>query len=69
MLVTYISLGYSMHSRIPKQKDRYLYCMHEYTHFPSDEKYPNFFYGPTQNNIGKGSVKCNATPACSSLLY
>lgn len=41
-----------MHSRIPKQKDRYLYCMHIHI-FLVMKKNPNFFYGPTQNDIKK----------------
>lgn len=56
-----------MHSR--SETERSIFILYAYTHFPSDEKKnPNFFYGPTQNDIGKGSVKYNATPACSSLL-
>lgn len=64
----YISLGYSMHSHT--ETERSIFILYAYTHFPSDEKKSQFFfYGPTENDIGKGSVKCNATPACSSLLY
>lgn len=41
-----------MHSRT--ETERSIIILYAYTHFPSDEKKnPNFFYGPTQNDIKK----------------